>query len=57
MEDRLKLDIQNGHQGTFLAHFLLNTTHLPHHHGDYHDYHGVFILNEHVAMYDNMPYA
>jgi hypothetical protein len=32
-------------------------THLPiHHHSDYKTSPIVFILSEHVAMYDNMPY-
>jgi hypothetical protein len=33
-------------------------THLPiHHHGDYGTSPIVFILSEHVAIYDNMPYG
>jgi hypothetical protein len=47
-EDRLKSEIQNACQGTFFASFC---------HGDYRTSPIVFILSEHVAMYDNMPYG
>jgi hypothetical protein len=50
------MEIQNGHQGAFFSSFNVKMTHLPiHHHGDYRTRPIVFILSEHVAMYDNMP--
>jgi hypothetical protein len=59
MEDQLKLEIQNGCQGAFFGSFFtVKMTHLPiHHHGDYRTSHIVFILSEHIAMYDNIPYG
>ena len=58
-EDLLKLNIQNGRQGAFFGSFFnVRMTHLPiHYHGDYRTSPIVFILSEHVAMYDNMPYG
>jgi hypothetical protein len=46
----LKLEIQNGRQGAFSAHFSLKMTHLPiNHHGDCRMSPIVSILSEHVA--------
>ncbi len=58
-EDRLKSKIQNGLQGGFFGSFFtVKITHLPiHHHDNYKTSRIVFILSEHVAMYDNMPYG
>ncbi len=51
MEDRLKSEIQNGHQGAFFdSFFTVKITHLPiHHHGDYRTSPIVFILSEHIC--------
>ncbi len=60
MEDnRMKLKIKNGHQGAFFGSlFTVKMTQLPiHHHSDNIISPIVFILSEHVAMYDNMPYG
>ena len=58
-EDQLKLEMQNGHQGAFFGSFFtVKMTHLPiRHHGDYRTSPIVFILSEHIAMYDNMPHG
>jgi hypothetical protein len=57
-EGRLKSEIQNGRQGAFFGSFFtVKMTHLPIHHGDYRTSPIVFILSEHVAMYDNMRYG
>jgi hypothetical protein len=55
-EDWLKLEIQNGRQGAlFGSFFSVKMTHLSiHHHSDYRTSPIVFILSDHVAMYDNM---
>ena len=42
----------------FGSFFTVKMTHLPiHHHSDYRTSPIVFILSEHVAMYNNMPYG
>jgi hypothetical protein len=58
-EDRLKSEIQNGRQGAYFGSlFTVKMTHLPiHQHGDYRTSLIVFILSEHVALYENMPYG
>jgi hypothetical protein len=50
-EDRLKLEIQNGHQGAFFRLiFTVKMTHLPiHHHGNCIMSPIVSILSDHVA--------
>ena len=57
-KDWLKLGIKNGHQEAFLGSFLtVKMTHLPHnHHSVYRISPIDFILSEHIAKYDNMPY-
>ena len=57
--DWLKLGIQNGHQEAFFNSFLtVKMTHLPlDHHSVYIISPIVFILSEHVAKFDNMPYV
>ncbi len=53
-ELRLKSEIQNGHNEFFNE----KLTHLPlHNYGDYILSPIIFILSEHVANYDNMPYG
>ena len=58
-KDWLKSGIQNGRQEAFLGSFLtVKMTHLPLDHPSvYRISPIVFILNEHVAKYDNMPYV
>ena len=50
-EDRLKSEIQNGHQEAFIRLiFTAKITHLPlHHHGDYRKSLIVFILSGHIC--------
>ena len=57
--DWLKSGIQNCRQEAFLGSFLtVKMTHLPlDHHSVYRISPIVFILSEHVAKYDNMPYS
>jgi hypothetical protein len=58
-EVRLKSEIQNGRQRTFFGSFFtVKMTRLPiHRHDSCRMSPIVFILSEHVAMYDNMPYG
>ncbi len=55
----LKSGIQNGRQEAFFGSFLtVKMTHLPlDHHSVYIISPSVFILSEHVAKFDNMPYV
>ena len=58
-KDWLKLGIQSGRQEAFFGSFLtVKMTHLPlDHHSVYIASPIVFILSEHIAKYDNMPYV
>ena len=55
----LKSGIQNGRQEAFFGCFLtVKKTHLPlDHHSVYRISPIVFIVSEHVAQFDNMPYV
>jgi hypothetical protein len=45
-------------RGLFGSFFTVKMTHLPiHHHSDHRTSPIVFILSEHVGMYDNMPHG